>query len=145
MLKQGLIHPSHSPFSSPVLLEKKHDGTWRFCVDYRELNVQTVTVDPEKIRAIHEWQQPQSCSTLQGFLGLAGYYRKFIQNYGPVAEPLTSLVKKNSVIWNEGATTSFVALKAALASSPILQLPHFDELFVVECDALGVSIGAVLQ
>ncbi|XP_068639383.1 uncharacterized mitochondrial protein AtMg00860-like [Aristolochia californica] len=65
--------------------------------------------------------------------GLNEYLR--LENYGPVTAPLMSLLKKNSFIWNEGATTSFVALKVALASSPVLQLPNFDELFVVECDA----------
>ncbi|XP_068662974.1 uncharacterized mitochondrial protein AtMg00860-like [Aristolochia californica] len=68
---------------------------------------------------------------------IQGYYRK--------ATPLTSLLKKNYFLWIEEATQSFEALKSVLASTPILQLPNFDELFVVECDASGGGIGAVLQ
>ncbi|XP_068651564.1 uncharacterized mitochondrial protein AtMg00860-like [Aristolochia californica] len=101
-------------------------------------------MDPEKIRVIHEWPKPQSCSAIRGFLGLAGYYGKFIQNYGPMAAPLTSLLNQNSFIWNAEATQSFVGLKSALAFAPVLQLPNFDELFVVECDASGGDIGAIL-
>ncbi|XP_068657920.1 uncharacterized mitochondrial protein AtMg00860-like [Aristolochia californica] len=78
-----------------------------------------VTVDPEKIQAISEWPQPQSCSPVCGFLGLAGYYRKFIQSFGPLAAPLTNLLKKNSFQWNEEASMAFDALKNALASTPV--------------------------
>ncbi|XP_068638460.1 uncharacterized mitochondrial protein AtMg00860-like [Aristolochia californica] len=102
-------------------------------------------VDLVMIQLIHDWPQPQSCSALRGFLGLAGYYRKFIQNYRLLAAPLTSLLKKNSLHWNEEATQFFEALKTALASTPVLQLPNSDELFLVECDASGGDIGAILQ
>ncbi|XP_068663001.1 uncharacterized mitochondrial protein AtMg00860-like [Aristolochia californica] len=104
-----------------------------------------VTIDPEKIQAISEWPQPQSCSAVRGFLGLAGYYQKFIQSFDPLAPPLTNLLKKNSFQWNEEASTAFDALKNALASTRVLQLPNFDDLFVIECDASGGGIGVVLH
>ncbi|XP_068653849.1 uncharacterized protein [Aristolochia californica] len=103
------------------------------------------TVDPEKIQAISEWPQPQSCSAVRAFLGLAGYYQKFIWSFGPLAVPLTNLLKKNSFQWNEEASMGFDALKNALASTPVLQLPNFDDLFVIECDASGGGIGAMLH
>ncbi|XP_068636077.1 uncharacterized mitochondrial protein AtMg00860-like [Aristolochia californica] len=102
-------------------------------------------VDHEKIQVIKDWPQLQSCSALRGFLGLAGYYPKFIQNYGPLAASLTGLLKKNSFQQNEAATESFEALKAALGSTPVLLLPNFEDLFVVECDASGGGSGVVLQ
>ncbi|XP_068639401.1 uncharacterized mitochondrial protein AtMg00860-like [Aristolochia californica] len=80
-------------------------------------------------------------SAFRGFLGLAEYYRKFIINYGPITAPLTNLLMKNSFIWNDQATQSFSDLKLALASAPVLQLPNFEDLFEVECDASGGGIG----
>ncbi|XP_068662944.1 uncharacterized protein [Aristolochia californica] len=132
MSKHGLIHPSRSPFSSPILLVMEHDGIWRFYMDYRELNVQ-IMKDKFSIPVVDEL-----LDELHGSC-------KCIQNYGPVPTPLTSLLKKNSFILNEEATQSFTILKSTLASSPILQLPNFDELFVVEFGASGMGIGAVLQ
>ncbi|XP_068651553.1 uncharacterized mitochondrial protein AtMg00860-like [Aristolochia californica] len=104
-----------------------------------------VTVDSDKIQAIVDWPQPMNTSDLRGFLGLTNYYRKFIRNYGPIVAPLTTLLKKNSFTWNEQAPQSFSDLKSALASAPVLQLPNFEELFEVECDASGGGIGAILQ
>ncbi|XP_052876295.1 uncharacterized protein LOC128282166 [Gossypium arboreum] len=256
MLQQGIIRPSRSPFSSLVLLVKKHDGSWRFCIDYRELNACTVKekylilivdelldelhgakyftkldlrsgyfqirmattdvektafrthhghfeflvmpfgltnapstfqslmndvfaltcdnmlllkkskcffgesqvtylghvihgegveVDHTKIKDVTDWPTPKTTKALRGFLGLAGCYRKFIKNYGQVAAPSTSLLKKNAFNWTKEADVAFTQLKTSLSAAPVLQLPNFAEEFVVECDASDSGFGAVLQ
>lgn len=77
------------------------------------------------------------------FLGLAGYYRKFVKNYGVIAAPLTSLLGKNSFVWSHETTGSFE--ERAMTSIPILVLPNFFEPFVVERNASEIGLGVVLQ
>ncbi|XP_016172540.1 uncharacterized protein LOC107614929 [Arachis ipaensis] len=226
MLQAGVIRESHSAFSSPVLLVRKKDGSWRFCMDYRALNAITirdkfpipnideildelggakyfskidlrsgyhqiimcesdipktafrthlghyefipvqgrtpvplahcpvsaatepiccqtfemcllsnpsriswscgqrcrVQVDASKIAAIVEWPKPTSLKQLRGFLGLTGYYRRFVAQYAHLAAPLTDLLKQNSFHWNHLADLAFERLKAALTHTPVLAL-----------------------
>lgn len=264
ILHQGNIKPSTSPFASPVLLVRKKDGTWRFCVDYRGLNevmvknkfpmpvvdelldelagaqwftkldmrlgyhqirlldedehktafkthhfctmlrkgvlvfvddimvyssslqeyvyhlqqvfellqqhqlfvkaskcsfaqqqleylghiirVTGVATDPAKIQAVTDWPVPNTLKQLRGFLGLTGYYRKFIQHYGLLAKPLTNLLKKGvSYNWTSVEQEAFDCLKHALTHAPVLKLPDFQKEFVIETDASGKGIGAVLM
>ncbi|MCI21604.1 hypothetical protein A2U01_0042773, partial [Trifolium medium] len=95
----------------------------------------TVAPDPEKIKAIVDWPVPHSVKTLCGFLGLAGYYRKFVRNYASLASPLTSLLKKDAFQWSASAFDSFNALKQALTTAPVLALPNFSNTFIVQTDA----------
>jgi hypothetical protein len=83
--------------------------------------------------------------TIRGFLGLTGCYRKFIQSYGDIAAPLTQLLKREAFNWTPAATAAFEALKAALTSAPMLQLPDFSKTLIVDCDASGVGFGAGLH
>ncbi|GAU21767.1 hypothetical protein TSUD_328920 [Trifolium subterraneum] len=104
----------------------------------------TVAPDPNKIRAIMDWPVPTTIKGLRGFLGLAGYYRKFFRNYAAIASPLTLLLKKDAFLWSESASTSLTALKHALVTAPVLVLPDFNSAFELQTDASGTAMGAVL-
>lgn len=104
-----------------------------------------VSMDKGKIQAVQEWPRPRSIKALRGFLGLTGYYRRFIHNYGVIAAPLTALLKRDAFIWSDAATAAFEELKTVLTTAPVLQLPDFTALFVVDCDASGTGFGVVLH
>ncbi|KAL4352593.1 hypothetical protein GQ457_06G013560 [Hibiscus cannabinus] len=102
-------------------------------------------VDLEKVEAIQAWPTPKNVKGVRGFLGIAGYYRRFIQGFASIAAPLSDLLKKGEDFeWNLAAQEAFDQLKAMLCNAPVLALPQFDETFFVETDASGVGIGAVL-
>ncbi|XP_061359192.1 uncharacterized mitochondrial protein AtMg00860-like [Gastrolobium bilobum] len=103
-----------------------------------------VSPDPDKLKAIVEWPVPSNTSQVRAFLVISGYYRKFIKRYASIASPLTDLLSKNGFSWTTEANNAFRELKNHLITASILALPDFSQPFVVETDASGVGIGAVL-
>ncbi|GJV41482.1 reverse transcriptase domain-containing protein [Tanacetum coccineum] len=246
---KGFIRPSSSPWGAPVLFVKKKDGSFRMCIDYRELNKLTVKnryplpriddlfdqlqgssvyskidlrsgyhqlrvreedipktafrtryghyefqnkqeheehlkqilellkkeelyakfskcefwiskvqflghvidsegihVDPAKIEAIKDWTSPKSPTEIRQFLGLAGYYRRFIEGFSKIAKPMTKLTqKKVKFVWGDKQEAAFQLLKQKLCSAPILALPEGSEDFIAYCDASKKVLGAVLM
>lgn len=100
--------------------------------------------DPEKIKTMVSWPPPTNIKQLRGFLGLTGFYQKFVKAYATVAAPLTQLLKKDSFIWSTEAEQAFIRPKQAMTESPVLALPNFEETFILETDASGLGMGAVL-
>ena len=101
-------------------------------------------MDKQKVQAVLDWPVPKSARAVCGFLGLAGYYRRFIRDFGVIAAPLTALLKEG-FWWNDDAERAFRALQQALTTAPVLQLPDFTKRFYVDCDASGSGFGAVLH
>ena len=101
--------------------------------------------NPEKIAIIESWPSPVTVKDLRSFLGLARYYRRFINRYATISQPLTDLLKKGAFGWNDAAQQAFENLKQALVTATVLAIPDFAKQFVVEIDASSKGIGAVLM
>ena len=105
-----------------------------------------VAVDPAKVSAVTEWESPKNVKEVRSFLGLAGYYRRFIENFSKIAKPMTELLKKDTkFIWTEECEASFQELKKCLVTSPVLILPGQTKDYEVYCNASRRGLGAVLM
>ncbi|WZZ63774.1 hypothetical protein YC2023_075144 [Brassica napus] len=109
------------------------------------ISSQGVSADPLNIEAMVKWPETKTIIELRGFLGLTGYYRRFVQDYGRIARPLTELLKMDEFFWNLEGAQAFNLLKRAMTKLSVLVLPNFCLPFVLETDASCACIGAVIS
>ncbi|CAF1456573.1 unnamed protein product [Didymodactylos carnosus] len=157
MFEAGICEPSFGPWVSPVTLVPKKDSTLRFCVDFRKVNEITVKdtsyckcagirPDPEKSEAVRSFPIPGKAKDARAFLGLTGYYRRFIKNYAEVAESLSNSIREkyNPIFaFTPECQQAFELLKQRLISAPIVAYPNFDYPFLLQLDACDYGLGAV--
>ena len=105
-----------------------------------------IEVDPSKVAAVQNWKTPTNVGEIRSFLGLAGYYRKFVEGFSKIASPLTELTRKDvKFIWSEACEKSFQELKKRLVTAPVLTIPNGEGKFTIYSDASGTGIGCVLM
>ncbi|XP_075088199.1 putative mitochondrial protein AtMg00860 [Nicotiana tabacum] len=105
-----------------------------------------VKVDSQKIEAVKNWPRPTSVSDIRSFLGLAGYYRRFIEGFSSILSPLTRLTQKKVMFqWSDACEKVFEELKKRLTLALVLTIPEGTEGFVVYYNASGVGLGCVLM
>nr|GFB28555.1 retrotransposable element Tf2 [Tanacetum cinerariifolium] len=169
---KGFTRPSSSPWEAPVLFVKKKDGSFRMFIDFWELNKLTVKnryplprIDDlfdqlqgssvyskidlrtrKNTKNTLDWASPKSPTEIRQFLGLAGYYRRFIEGFSKISKPMTKLTQKEVKFeWGDKQEAAFQLLKQKLCSTPILALPEGSEDFIVYYDASNKGLGAVLM
>ena len=105
-----------------------------------------ISVDPTKVQEVMDWEPPTSVHQIRSFLGLAGYYRRFIPDFSRIAKPMTELLKKGvKFVWDDKCEEAFQTLKARLTTAPVLATPDSTKSFDVYCDASGTGLGCVLM
>ena len=114
----------------------KCDFWWNRCLSFGILSADAIAVDPEKIKAVVEWPTPKSVTEIRSFLGLAGYYRRFVEGFSKIAGSMTRLTQKGVKFeWDDRCEKSFQQLKERLVTAPVLALPTSGEEYVVYSDA----------
>ena len=110
------------------------------------VSVEGISVDPQKIEAIVDWKPPTNVTEVRSFLGLASYYRKFVEGFSKIATPLTKLTRKEEkFIWSEACQNGFDELKQRLTTAPVLTLPSGSKRFTVYSNASRQGLGCVLM
>jgi ribonuclease HI len=105
-----------------------------------------ISVDPRKVKDVLSWKTPQNISDIRSFLGLAGYYGRFIEGFSKISKPMTELlVKGNTIEWMPRHETIFQELKKRLTTTPVLTMPDMQKPFSIYCDASGQGLGCVLM
>ncbi|GJS07399.1 ty3-gypsy retrotransposon protein [Tanacetum coccineum] len=135
-----------------ILKEHKLYANWKKCSFTQEqieylghvVTRDGVAAGLSKVKAMLEWPVPKSICELRGFLGLTGYYQKFVKGYGKIASHLLGQLKKVRFKWNDKANEAFKTLRATMSTLHVLVLPNFSQPFVIEADASGFRIWAVL-
>jgi ribonuclease HI len=105
-----------------------------------------ISVDPTKVQEVMDWKPPTSVHQIRSFLGLAGYYRRFIPDFSKIAKPMTELLKKEIKFrWDDKCEDAFHTLRKLLTTAPVLAQPDSNQPFDVYCDASGIGLGCVLM
>ncbi|XP_058198534.1 uncharacterized protein LOC131314055 [Rhododendron vialii] len=105
-----------------------------------------VSVDPRKIESIMNWQRPKNVFEIRSFLGLAGYYRRFVLDFSRLAAPMTRLTRKGTrFVWSDSCETAFEELKKRLTTAPVLIVPERGVGYSMYCDASKEGLGCVLM
>jgi hypothetical protein len=105
-----------------------------------------ISVDPSKVKDMLSWNTPQNVSDIRSFLGLARYYRRFIEGLSKISKPMMELLAKgNTFEWTPRHETSFQELKKRLTMAPVLTMPDMEKPFSIYCDASGQGLGCVLM
>ena len=105
-----------------------------------------VSVDPEKVEVVTSWERPKSVFELHSFLGLARYYRRFVEDFFSIAAPMTRSTRKEVKFeWDDRCEETFQELKRILTSAPILIVPDRGQGYTVYCDASRAGLGCVLM
>jgi hypothetical protein len=105
-----------------------------------------ISVDPSKVQDVLSWNAPMSADDIQSFLGLAGYYQRFIKRFLKISKPMTELLEKDKKFeWTPSCEASFQELKKQLTTAPILVMPDMEKSFSIYCDASGQGLGYVLM
>ncbi|GJS59426.1 putative reverse transcriptase domain-containing protein [Tanacetum coccineum] len=173
--EKDFIRPSHSPWGAPVIFVKKRDGAMRMCVlfledrsllGYHQLRVREedipkkdrnfkllgylsnrdcIHVIPSKVESVKNWKTPESSTKIRSFLGLAGYYRRFIENFSKIfkAPHPDELKGIRQYVWGDEQDEAFRILKEKLCNAPVLALPDGQDDFMVYCDASKQAVGDV--
>lgn len=131
--------------NSQVLCKEEQIRFFQSTIEYlgHVVTGRGVMEDLTKIDAMNQWPRPKTLKQIRGFLGITGYYRRFVAHYATIAAPLTELLKKDTFHWTE--TAAFQQLKVSITSTLVLWLPEFSKQFVLETDASKMGIGGVLM
>ncbi|GJT68140.1 reverse transcriptase domain-containing protein [Tanacetum coccineum] len=147
-------HEGHLKINLSLLKEEKLFAKfskcefWLYKVQFlgHVIDSEGIHVDPAKIESVKDWMTPKTPTEIHQFLGLAGYYRRFIEGFSKIARPMTKLTQKRVKFdWGEKAEAAFQLLKQKLCSAPILALPEGSENFVVYYDASHKGLDAILM
>jgi hypothetical protein len=110
------------------------------------LSAEGVAIDPGKVKDILDWKPPTIVHQVRSFLGMAGYYRRFIHDFSKISKPITELLKNQvKFVWSLECEEAFQTLKKLLTTALVLAQPDIEKLFDVYCDASGIGIGCVLM
>jgi hypothetical protein len=105
-----------------------------------------ISIDPSKVKDILSWKTPQNVSDIRSFLGLVGYYKRFIERFSKISKPMTELLAKGKTFeWMPRCEAGFQELKKRLTTAPVLTIPDMEKLFSIYCDTSGQGLGCVLM
>ena len=142
-------HEEHLRIVLQILRDRKLFAKLKKCEFWMDRVVflgHVITVDPSKIEAVVNWVRPTNVSEVRSFLGLASYYRRFVEGFSCIATPLTRLTRKNAKFeWTNECERSFQELKQRLVSAPVLTIPSSPSGFVIYSDASHKGLGCVLM